>query len=140
MTDKEFRRLSRKELIDIIFALQKREKEYQTRLAAAEQKLQDKQIILDKAGSIAEAALGLNQVFASAQAAADQYVTEVTRMRSQAQQEAQKIIAQAQKQAQTILANAKAAQGAQPAAKPEETKNAKLDEDIYRRWTGMDLS
>lgn len=77
MTDKELRRLSRQELMDIIYQLKKNEQKLQARLEYAEQKLQERYIHLSKAGSIAEAALALNGVFEAAQKAADDYVRSV---------------------------------------------------------------
>lgn len=76
MTDKELRRMSRVNLIDIIYQLQKSEallKEDNARLTEA---LADRELRIEKLGSIAEAALALNNVFEAAQAAADQYLAE----------------------------------------------------------------
>ena len=71
MTDKEFRKLSRAELIEIIYELQRREEKAKKTIEELNQKLEEKEICLAEAGSIAEAALKLNQVFEAAQAAAD---------------------------------------------------------------------
>lgn len=131
MTDKEFRRLSRTELVEIIFELQKREQDYQAKIAALEQQLNDRELKLSQAGSIAEAALGLNEVFQRAQAAADQYLAEVKRIHddaqanadqlladanqqaakhtAQTQEERENILTQAKEEAEAILAQAKAA-------------------------------
>lgn len=77
MTDKELRRLSRQELMDIIYQLKKNEQKLQARLERAEQKLQEREIYISKAGSIAEAALALNGVFEAAQQAANDYLRSV---------------------------------------------------------------
>lgn len=77
MTDKEFRKLSRAELIEIIYELQKREEEDNKTIEELNQKLEERELCLAEAGSIAEAALKLNQVFEAAQAAADQYLLSV---------------------------------------------------------------
>ncbi len=69
--------MGRRELIEIIFALKKREVELQERLEAAEKQLEDRRIRMAETGSIAEAALALNGVFEAAQAAADAYVQSV---------------------------------------------------------------
>ncbi len=107
MTDKEFRRLSRKELVDIIFELQKQLKVCQEDLDRAEAALSAREAKFMQAGSIAEAALSLHDVFARAQAAADQYVTDVQWAYERAQSEADKIIAEAQAKAQEILTQAR---------------------------------
>jgi len=74
MTDKELRRLSRVDLIDVIYELEKQNAEYQAQIQRLQEALDDKNLKISSAGSIAEAALKLNGVFEAAQAAADQYV------------------------------------------------------------------
>ena len=81
MTDKEFRHLSRRELIDIIYQMKKNEEELQKRLLEAEQKLQEREIHIAEAGSIAEAALQIQHIFEDAQAAADLYLESVKAVR-----------------------------------------------------------
>ena len=71
MTDQELRRLSRADLIDIIYTLQQQKEQAEQQLAQAQAQLQDRQLRLANAGSIAEAALSLNGVFDAAQAAAE---------------------------------------------------------------------
>ena len=46
------------------------------------QKLENKELIISRAGSIAEASLQINEVFAVAQRAADQYLMNVKQMNS----------------------------------------------------------
>ncbi len=77
MTDAQLRRLSRRDLIDIIFELKKREMQLQQQLEEANKALEDRQIRIEQAGSIAQAALALNRVFEAAQAAADDYLRSV---------------------------------------------------------------
>lgn len=74
MTDKELKRLSRVELIDIIYELQKQKDAADVRVAQLQEKLNQRELRIAQAGSIAEAAIGLNGVFEAAQAAADQYL------------------------------------------------------------------
>ena len=111
MTQQEFRRLTREDLMDIIYELQKK-------LAAAEQeneqlreKLAARELKIENAGSIAEAALALSGVFEAAQAAADQYLEQTRRASEQARaacDEAKrlsdKLIADAQRRASAIAA------------------------------------
>ena len=59
MTDQELRRLSRADLIDIIYTLQQQKEQAEQQLAQAQAQLQDRQLRLASAGSIAEAALFL---------------------------------------------------------------------------------
>ena len=52
----DLKHLRRSELIDLIYEMKKREIELQTRLDEAEAKLQAREITMEKAGSIADAA------------------------------------------------------------------------------------
>ena len=74
MTDKELRKLSRAELIDILFELQTQNENLTAENRELAAQLESRQLQITEAGSIAEAALRLNGVFEAAQAAADQYV------------------------------------------------------------------
>lgn len=84
MTDKQFRRLKRIELIEIIYRLQEEEERQQAEIASLKKQLEIRETKLSEAGSIAEAAMKLNDVFESAQAAADLYLEEVKRLRDEA--------------------------------------------------------
>ena len=83
MTDKELRRLSRSELLEMLIAQTAENDQLKTRLEQAEAQLRDRQIAIDKAGSLAEAALSLNGVFQAAEAAAQQYLENIQRISSQ---------------------------------------------------------
>lgn len=74
MTDKELRRLSRFELLELLVAQGREIDQLQQQLEEARAELEDRRIKQDKAGSIAEAALSLNGVFEAAQKAAEQYL------------------------------------------------------------------
>ena len=77
MAEKELRRMSRPELIEIIYALKSNEESLQKKNAHLEEQLNDRTIQISEAGSIAEAALQLNDIFSTAQAAADDYLTSI---------------------------------------------------------------
>ncbi len=77
---KEVRKLSRAELMEILAERDKEIQELKTRLQAAQEELANREIVVMDTGSIAESALRLNQVFESAQAAADQYLENVRRI------------------------------------------------------------
>ena len=77
MADRDLRRLSRRELIEIIYALKEREERLTQENEDLRAALSDRKITISKAGSIAEAALALNDIFAQAQAAADIYLASV---------------------------------------------------------------
>ncbi|MCD7839295.1 MAG: hypothetical protein LUG46_01560 [Erysipelotrichaceae bacterium] len=71
---KELRKMNRTELIEIIYALQQNEKLLRKENEELQQKLNDKILIIDQAGSIAQASISLNHVFDDAQCAAEQYL------------------------------------------------------------------
>ena len=73
----DLKHLRRSELIDLIYEMKKREIELQTRLDEAEAKLQAREITIEKAGSIADAAVQLSGVFQAAQEAADSYLKSI---------------------------------------------------------------
>ena len=107
MTDKEVKRLSRSQLIEIIYQLQIREEELTDKNRRLEEELRSKRIRMENAGNIAEAALELNDVFRSAQNAAAQYLSEIQIVRETAEKERQQIILAAQEEARQIIQKAK---------------------------------
>ena len=107
MTDKEFKRLGRAQLIDIIYQLQLQIEKLNAEKQALERELKDKRLRLSKAGNIAEAALEINDCFRSAQNAAEQYLNEINAIREETQAQRQRILAQAQAEAEAIVAEAK---------------------------------
>ena len=80
MTNRELRRLSRRELLTILIEQLEENEKLRSSLEKAEMELQNRQIILEQAGTMAEAALQLNGVFVAADRAAKQYVVNVRRM------------------------------------------------------------
>lgn len=104
MADRELRHMRRTELVEIIFALKQSEDQLKAENADLTAKLEQRQIHLDSAGSIAQAALELNHVFEAAQAAADDYLASVRSvdrdaLQAQAKAEADQILAQARAEA-----------------------------------------
>ena len=72
MTDKELKRLSRGELLEMLIQQSKELERLRKQLDAAESALQNREIAITNAGSIAEAALQLNGVVTAAQDACQQ--------------------------------------------------------------------
>ena len=77
MTDKEFKRLSRAQLIDIIYQYQVKQDELTEENEKLQQALEDKRIRVNEAGSLAEAALEIHKVMEAAQNAANHYIEEM---------------------------------------------------------------
>ena len=77
MTDKDLRKLNRVELLQMLLEQGRQNDALRAQLDQANAQLASRQVALDEAGSIAESAMQLNQVFASAQRAADQYLENI---------------------------------------------------------------
>lgn len=118
MTDRELRRLHREDLLQILIAQQKQIEDLTAALQDAEEALQNRTVAIEESGSLAEAALKLNDVFTAAQKAADMYIAE-TRERSQrliqeadetltkARAEAAELARQARREAADLVDDAK---------------------------------
>ena len=107
MTEKELRRLSRSELLELLL-LQTRERErLERQLEEAEQRLADRQLRLEKAGDIAQAALQINGVMEAAQAAARLYLENVERLERRTRNECEQMLQKARKDADEIRRRAK---------------------------------
>lgn len=102
MTNKELKKLTRAELLEMLIAQSKEVASLKEQLNCAEEQLKDRQILIDNAGSIAEASLQLNGVFEAAQNAAAQYLENMQRqadicaeMERQSRERAQKLLSDA---------------------------------------------
>lgn len=85
MTDKELKKLSRKELLEMLVIQTRRTEQLEKRIAELESELADKTIAIEKSGTLAEAALKLAGVFEAAEKAAELY-KENLRKRSEGEQ------------------------------------------------------
>lgn len=81
MTERELKKLDRRELLELLLIQTRRTEELEDKLVAMEQQLSevkrqlnDRKLAVDNAGSLAEAALKINGVFEAADAAARQYL------------------------------------------------------------------
>lgn len=79
MTNKELKRLKKLDLLELLLTQSRENEQLKQQLAEAETKLTGRQLELEEAGSIAEAALRLSGIFQTAQDAADQYMENIQR-------------------------------------------------------------
>lgn len=107
MTDKEFKRLSRAQLIEIIYQLQLQIDKLSEQKQELESELKDKRLRLSNAGNIADAALEMNDCFRNAQKAAEQYLNEIKAIREETEAERQRILAEAEAEASKIIAGSR---------------------------------
>ena len=80
MTDKELRKLNRSELLELMLEQSREIDRLQEALEEAREALQERNLKIEKCGSIAEAAAEVNSLFRSAQRAADMYLLNVQRI------------------------------------------------------------
>ena len=80
MTEKELRRLSRAELLEMLLAQTEENRQLKRELQEAREALTDRKIAIEESGSMAEAALRLNGVFEAADQAVRQYLENMERV------------------------------------------------------------
>ena len=107
MTDKEFKQLTRAQLIEIIYQLQLQVDTLSEQNRKLEEAWADKRLRIREAGDLAKAALEINDCFLSAQNAAAQYLNEIKSMRQEAEAECQRLLEDARAEAEAIVAAAK---------------------------------
>lgn len=77
MTEKKLRKLSRRELLEMLVVQTRKVESLEKQLEETNQKLQDKMIQIENSGSMAEAVMRLNGVFEAAENAARQYLENI---------------------------------------------------------------
>lgn len=129
MTEKELRRLSRADLLEMLIDQSVELETVKKKLAAAEEALASRAIEINSAGSIAEAALRLNGVFEAAQAACDQYVQNINllnersemvcrRMEQESREKADRLLEETRRKCQAMETGEPEAPAEQPEQAP----------------------
>lgn len=112
MQNKDLRRMSRKDLLEILVEQQKIIEKLELKISEYEEKEESERIVIDNAGSIAEAVVSLSDIFDRAQSVADQYLCEIENLKKrsvqQAQEECDRMIEDAQEKASMIIRDAEA--------------------------------
>lgn len=108
MTNKEFKKLNRADLIEIIYQLQLKQTELENTNQQLREQIGHMNIRISQAGSIADAALSINGVFEAAQKAADQYLEGIYASKSEFEARYEKIIKDAEQKADEIIKQAEA--------------------------------
>lgn len=83
MTDRELRKLSRRELLELLLEESRENERLRKELEKTKEQLNSREIKIKEAGSIAQAALQLNGIFEAAEQAAQQYLENVCRMKEE---------------------------------------------------------
>ena len=111
MTNKELKKLRREDLLELLLEQSKENEELRRQLDEANAKLESRAIVIDNAGSLAEAALQLNGVFEAAQKACTQYTENIrlmvtrqelvcARMEAETRESCKKMVEDAKKESQ----------------------------------------
>ena len=99
MTEKELKKLTRYQLLEMLIAQTERADALERQVAELEQRLEERNVRMSKLGSIAEAAVHISGVMEAAQQAADMY-------QKSAKKQADETVAQARRKAAMIIAQA----------------------------------
>ena len=102
MTEKEMKRLSRAELLELLLVQTKETERLQKKLEKVETLLLERNLQVQKAGDLAHAVLEINGVMESAQSAAQQYLDNIIRMEQETKLRCEKMLAQAQAEAEQL--------------------------------------
>ena len=105
MISKELKKMSRRELMDIIYQMKKNEQQMQEEIASLQEALQDKRIRLSVAGSVADAAASITNVFSAAQMTADLYLREIACMKEETEKECAARIEEAKRTVAKIMSD-----------------------------------
>ncbi len=147
MKKTELQKMSRLELIEIIYALQQEEKLLEEEKKKLEDTIANWTIQIEEAGSIAEAAIKINGVFEAAQTAANQYLDHLRKENSQAEtqishlventkQEQALLLSQAQEQADSIVQEAN--QYRSSVQRECKLLISQTEESIKEKWAAFD--
>lgn len=109
MTERELRKLNRTDLLELMLQQSRELENLRAELDVAKKQLDQREIVMSQAGSIAEASLQLNGVFAAAESACAQYIESIkslsgrqeelcAKMEQETKQKCEKMLADAQYQ------------------------------------------
>lgn len=136
MASKELKRLSRKELLELLIEQRDVLAQTQAELAEAKTELNKRSIVLKQVGTMAEATLALNGVFEAADKAAKQYLDNIKRISDSQSEKSAKIEAETQTRCAKIIEEAKdKAQAILLQAETESRKKRKAADDYLRAVT-----
>ena len=106
MKSKEIKRLSRAELLELLIAERRRNLALEEEFKQAKESLENREIKIQRAGTLAEAALSVNAVLEAADAAARQYLENVKHVDFSAQDESERLRRATERRCQEMLEKA----------------------------------
>ena len=102
MTEKELKRLSRAELLELLLMQTRETERLQQKLKQMEEAVAKRQLKVQEAGDLAHAVLAVNGVMVTAQRAANQYLENIKEMHARTRQQCEAIIEKAKSEAERI--------------------------------------
>jgi len=102
MKKTELRKLSRIELLEMLLTQTQEMEQLRAELADARRQLANREIRMQEVGNIAQAALEINGVMEAAQAAAQQYLENVARLKAETERKCYEMLHSAMEQAQVL--------------------------------------
>lgn len=114
MTKNDAKKLRRGDLLELLIEQTEENQRLMNKISQLETKLSERVIVMEQAGSIADAALGLTDVFSQAQDSADRYLESIRQKQAeaedalcQAREKAKQIEQKAQEEGQTTVRKAR---------------------------------
>ena len=102
MTDKEFRRLKRSELLEIIYEFQKREQALNSEINRLKNEIQLRDMKICESMSVTEAVEKLNAVLSETLTSSEKYLSEVKAFCSENERKAAELLENARREAECI--------------------------------------
>lgn len=110
MTEKELKKMNRYQLLELLIIQTERADELEKELKQVQQQLEEQNIQINRAGSIAAASLQISGVFDAADKAANLYYKtvkeKINELQRSTEEKAERILKNAQEQANDIIASA----------------------------------
>lgn len=104
---KELKSLSRGDLLELLLTQTERVEQLEREIAEATKKAESRDILIDKAGTLAEAALSINRVWQAADQAAAQYLENVLRLYDEQMEKIGNLEQEYAKKRETLLGDTK---------------------------------
>ena len=96
MKEKDLKRLSREELLELLLIQTKESERLEKELEKAKTELENRRIDIEQAGTLADASVRINGVFKATEAAAKQYLENIVRMEKETREKCRKILEDAE--------------------------------------------
>ena len=106
MTDRELKKLSRSELLDMLIYQAEENKKLREELENARLELLKREIAIEKSGTLAEASMYMSNLFDSADNAAKIYLENIEKRKRETDEICERKIAEAESRVETIISGA----------------------------------